>query len=109
MTRLPRRSCCGVATLRQLDRKLQPLCGIVVEDSIGKTVGRITVQECDGLSGANEATPEAKHYICSKRARGRRRLRPVPGGATEMEKEGNNLERLPRVPSPHRPMPGKAR
>jgi hypothetical protein len=49
----------------QLDSKLQPLRVGVVEDPIGKTVGRITVQEGDGLSGANEAMLEAKHYICS--------------------------------------------
>jgi hypothetical protein len=49
----------------QLDSKLQPLRVGVVEDPIGKTVGRITVQEGDGLSGANEAMREAKHYICS--------------------------------------------
>ena len=43
---------------RQLGRKLQPLCVGVVEDSISKTVGRITV-----LSGANEAIPEAELYL----------------------------------------------
>jgi hypothetical protein len=49
----------------QLDSKLQPLRVGVVEDRIGKTVGRITVQEGDGLSGANEAMLEAKHHICN--------------------------------------------
>jgi hypothetical protein len=33
----------------QLDSKLQPLRVGVVEDPIGKTVGRVTVQEGDGL------------------------------------------------------------
>ena len=42
----------------QLDSKLQPLRVGVVEDPIGKTVGRITVQEGDGLAGANEAMLE---------------------------------------------------
>jgi hypothetical protein len=38
----------------QLDSKLQPLRIGVVEDPIGKTVGRVTVQEDDGLDGASE-------------------------------------------------------
>ena len=36
----------------RLDSKLQPLRVGVVEDPIGKTVGRITVQEGDGLDAA---------------------------------------------------------
>ena len=39
----------------QLDSKLRPLRVGVVEDPIGKTVGRVTVQEGDGLDGASEA------------------------------------------------------
>jgi hypothetical protein len=49
----------------QLDSKLQPLRVGVVEDRIGKTVGRITVQEGDGLAGANEAMLQARDYICN--------------------------------------------
>src|SRR5207249_5175645 len=49
----------------QLDSKLQPLRVGVVEDPIGKTVGRVTVQEGDGLVGASEAMLEARRYICS--------------------------------------------
>jgi Polysaccharide lyase len=48
----------------QLDRNLQALRVGVVEDPIGKTVGRVTVQEGDGLDGANEAIVQARHYIC---------------------------------------------
>jgi hypothetical protein len=44
---------------------LQPLRVGVVEDRIGKTVGRVTVQEGDGLDGANEAMLQAQHYICN--------------------------------------------
>ena len=39
----------------QLDSKLQPLRVGVVEDRVGKTVGRVTVQEGDGLDGANDS------------------------------------------------------
>ena len=45
----------------QLDSELQPLRVGVVEDPIGKTVGRITVQEGDGLAGTNEAMLQARH------------------------------------------------
>ena len=48
----------------QLDTKLQPLRVGVVEDSSGVPVGRITVQEGDGLEGASEAMLQARHYIC---------------------------------------------
>ena len=60
----------------QLDSKLQPVRIGVVEDRIGKTVGRVTVQEGDGLDGANEAVLQARHYICNSEARARRRWRP---------------------------------
>jgi hypothetical protein len=49
----------------QLDSKLQPLRVGVVEDRIGKTVGRVTVQEGDGLNGASEGMLQDRHYICS--------------------------------------------
>jgi hypothetical protein len=41
-----------------------PELRVVVEDRIGKTVGRIAVQEGDGLAGANETMLQARHYIC---------------------------------------------
>jgi hypothetical protein len=48
----------------QLDSKLQPLRVGVVDDPIGKTVGRVTVQEGDGLVGASEAMLEAGRSVC---------------------------------------------
>ena len=59
----------------QLDPKLQPLRVGVVEDPIGRAVGRITVQEGDGLSGANEAMLEARLNAISAAPRGRARRR----------------------------------
>src|SRR5438270_6355379 len=50
-----------------LDRQLRPLRVGVVEDSIGKTVGRVTVQEGDGLDGASEAMLQARHYVCDSK------------------------------------------
>ena len=48
----------------QLDSRLQPLRVGVVEDPIGKTVGRVTVQEGDGLDGASQAMLRAMRYVC---------------------------------------------
>jgi hypothetical protein len=48
----------------QLDSELRPLRVGVVEDPFGKTVGRVTVQEGDGLAGASEAMLQAAHYVC---------------------------------------------
>src|SRR5215469_11973909 len=48
----------------QLDSKLQLLRVGVVEDPIGKTVGRVTVQEGDGLEGASDAMRQARRYVC---------------------------------------------
>ena len=59
----------------QLDSKLQPLRVGVVEDSSGKTVGRVTVQEGDGLDGANEAMLRARRYVCDSEGSRRRRTR----------------------------------
>jgi hypothetical protein len=59
----------------QLDSKLQPLPVGVVEDGIGKTVGRVTVQEGDGLDGASEGMLQARHYICNSEGCARRRWR----------------------------------
>jgi hypothetical protein len=42
-----------------------PLYATAYEDCIGKTVGRVTVQEGDGLAGANEAMLQARDYICN--------------------------------------------
>ena len=57
----------------QLDSKLQPLRVGVVEDPIGKTVGRVTVQEGDGLEGASDAMLRARRYVSSERRTDRRR------------------------------------
>src|SRR6516165_6562695 len=57
----------------QLDSKLQPLRVGVVEDPIGMTVGRVTVQEGDGLEGASDAMLRARRYVSSERRTDRRR------------------------------------
>jgi hypothetical protein len=70
----------------QLDSKLQPLRVGVVEDDIGKTVGRITVEEGDGLAGANEAILEARRYICSNEGSRAAAVAAQSGGVVPSER-----------------------
>src|SRR4051812_45986747 len=70
----------------QLDSKLQPLRVGVVEDDVGKTVGRITVQEEDGLAGANEAMLEARRYICSNEGSRAAAVATEAGGVVPSER-----------------------
>ena len=70
----------------QLDSKLQPLRVGVVEDRIGKTVGRVTVQEGDGLDGANEAMLQAGHHICNSEGSRAAAVEAEPGGVVASER-----------------------
>ena len=66
----------------QLDSKLQPLRVGVVEDPIGKTVGRVTVQEGDGLDGASQA----KRYVCDSKGSRAAAIEAEPGGVVPSER-----------------------
>jgi hypothetical protein len=70
----------------QLDSKLQPLRVGVVEDGIGKTVGRVTVQEGDGFNGANQAMLRAKHCICTSEGSRAAAVEAEPGGVVPTER-----------------------
>ena len=70
----------------QLASKLQPLRVGVVEDPIGKTVGRVTVQDGDGLDGANEAMLQARHYICNSEGSRAGAVEAEPGGVVPSER-----------------------
>ena len=70
----------------QLDSKLQPLRVGVVEDPIGKTVGRITVQEGDGLDGASEAMLQARRYVCDSTGSRATEMEAEPGGVVPTER-----------------------
>jgi len=70
----------------QLDSKLRPLRVGVVEDRIGKTVGRVTVQEGDGLAGANEAMLQARDYICDSEGSRAAAVEAGPGGVVPSER-----------------------
>src|SRR5205814_8195510 len=63
-----------------LDRQLRLLRVGVVEDPIGKTVGRVSVQEGDGLDGASEAMLQARRYICDTEGSRAAELEAEPGG-----------------------------
>jgi hypothetical protein len=70
----------------QLDTKLQPLRVGVVEDSNGVPVGRVTVQEGDGLEGASEAMLQARHYICDSEGSRAAEVEAEPGGIVPSER-----------------------
>ena len=70
----------------QLDSKLQPLRVGVVEDPSGKTVGRVTVQEGDGLNDANEAMLQARRYVCNSEGSRAAEVEAEPGGVVPSER-----------------------
>ena len=70
----------------QLDSKLQPLRVGVVEDRIGKMVGRLTVREGDGLDGANEAMRQTRRYVCDREGSRAKALEAEPGGVVPSER-----------------------
>src|SRR5271156_7248101 len=70
----------------QLDSKLQPLRVGVVEDPIGKTVGRVTVQEGDGLDGASQAMRQAKRFVCDSEGSRAAAMEAEPGGGVPSER-----------------------
>src|SRR5690242_7698762 len=70
----------------KLDSKLQPLRVGVVEDSIGKTVGRVTVQDGDGLDGAAEALLQASRYVCDSEGSRAAAVEAEPGGVVPSER-----------------------
>ena len=70
----------------QLDNNLQPLRVGVVEDPIGKTVGRVTVQEGDGLDGASEAMLRARRYVCDSKGSRAAAIEAEPGGVVPSER-----------------------
>ena len=76
-----------ISSRLELDSKLQPLRVGIVEDPSGKTVGRVTVQEADGLD-VSKAMLQAKRYVCDSEGSRAAELEAEPGGV---------------VPSPARP------
>jgi hypothetical protein len=70
----------------QLDSKLQPLRVGVVEDPSGKTVGRVTVQEGDGLDDASEAMLQARRYVCDSQGSRAAEVEAEPGGVVPSER-----------------------
>ena len=75
-----------VADLQSARCKLQPLRVGVVEDPIGKTVGRITVQEGDELDGASEVMLQARRYVCDSAGSRAAAMEAEPGGVVPSER-----------------------
>ena len=70
----------------QLDGKLQPLRVGVIEDPIGRTVGRVTVHEGDGLDGASQAMLQARRYVCDSEGSRAAAVEAEPGGVVPSER-----------------------
>ena len=70
----------------RLDSKLQPLRVGVVEDPSGKTVGRVTVQEGDGLDDVSGAVLQARRYVCDSEGSRAAELEAEPGGVVPSER-----------------------
>ena len=70
----------------QLDSKLRPLRVGVVADPIGKTVGRVTVQEGDGLAGASQAMLQARRFVCDSEGSRATAIEAEPGGVVPSER-----------------------
>jgi hypothetical protein len=70
----------------QLDSRLQPLRVGVVEDPSGKTVGRVTVQEGDGLEDVSEAMLQARRYVCDSEGSRAAEMEAEPGGVVPSER-----------------------
>ena len=70
----------------QLDSKLQPLRVGIVEDPTGKTVGRVTVREGDGLDGASEAMLEARSDVCDSEGSRAAVIEAESGGVVPSER-----------------------
>ena len=81
----------------QLNSKSQPLRVGVVDDGIGKTVGRVTVQEGDGLDGANEAMLQARDYICSSEGSRAAAVEAEPGGVVPSERRRSKCDPTARL------------
>jgi hypothetical protein len=70
----------------QLDSKLRPLRVGVVADPAGKTVGRVTVREGDGLAGATQAMLQTKRYVCDSKGSHAKALEAERGGVVPSER-----------------------
>jgi len=64
-----------------LDRKVRAARIGLVADSIGRTVGRITVEEGDALDGASDEARLARRYVCDTSGSRAAELEAEPGGA----------------------------
>src|SRR5215469_5088190 len=69
----------------RLDSKLQPLRVGVVEDPSGKTVGRITVRDGDGLD-VSRAMLQAGRYVCDREGSRAAELEAELGGVVPSER-----------------------
>src|SRR5262249_31155966 len=70
----------------QLASELHSMRVGIVADPIGKTVGRVTVQEGDALAGAGAAVRAAKGYVCDETGSRATAMEAQPGGVAPTER-----------------------
>lgn len=66
--------------------ELRPLRVGIVTDPIGRTVGRVTVEESDALEGASAAVRAAKGYVCDDVGSRAAEMISRPGGIAPTER-----------------------
>lgn len=64
----------------------------IVTDPIGKTVGRVAVEEGDALEGASEAVRAAKGYVCDDVGSRAVEMTALPGGIAPTERAEMQLK-----------------
>jgi hypothetical protein len=70
----------------RLAPELRPLRVGIVADPVGKTVGRVTVEEGDALEGASETVRAARGYVCDTAGSRAVEMEALPGGITPTER-----------------------
>jgi hypothetical protein len=70
----------------RLAPELRPLRVGIVMDPIGKTMGRVTVEEGDALAGADDAMRAARGYVCDDTGSRAAEMTARPGGIAPTER-----------------------
>jgi hypothetical protein len=69
-----------------LDRKVRGLRVGLAADAIGRTVGRVTVEQGDALDGASEEALLDRRYVCDARGSRAAEMEAEPGGGAPSER-----------------------
>jgi hypothetical protein len=78
---------------RSLDNAIGALRASIVADSNGKTVARIIVRSQEALEEADEATIQARHYVCDSQGSRANAIEAEPGGTVPTERTEIQMKR----------------